>query len=423
VAVGVEYRREGLRDVVFGSFTPGTENTAKPISSARDVKSVFGEVEVPLVGPDNAMSMVKSLVLSVSARYDDYSDFGGTFDPKVGVTYKPVDWLNVRANWGQSFDAPSLADTHAPDTRAFNIPAFVLTKPGVPANGFTQQLAVIVGGNPGLQPQKANTWSIGADITPPPIPGLKASVTYYNIALTDQIAIPPISQQIYTAAYSAFAQVPGPPLATLTSFLAANGAPWVGTIAPQDLYGLPGGLYSFLDFRRHNLGDVDQSGIDFDVRYHMPTSFGAVTASIGGTYSLDWKIAAVSGAPFTSVLDTPGASRFSMVSSLGAEWGNLTGTLFWYHTEGFDISPPLASAGFPTPQTHVGGFDTFNLFVQWDVKGQNLLKDLSLTLNVDNLFDADPPFYNGSGFGTLSGYAPNTGTLGRVVTLGLRKRF
>jgi hypothetical protein len=59
----------------------------------------------------------------------------------------------------------------------------------------------------------------------------------------------------------------------------------------------------------------------------------------------------------------------------------------------------------------VKSFNTVNLFAQYDVEGENLLKGLTFTVNVDNLFDNDPPFYNGSGFATLPGYASATGTL------------
>ena len=40
-----------------------------------------------------------------------------------------------------------------------------------------------------------------------------------------------------------------------------------------------------------------------------------------------------------------------------------------------------------------------------------------LTLNVDNVFDEDPPYSN-----TSTGYA-NGSTLGRLVSVGLRARF
>jgi iron complex outermembrane receptor protein len=45
------------------------------------------------------------------------------------------------------------------------------------------------------------------------------------------------------------------------------------------------------------------------------------------------------------------------------------------------------------------------------------LADSTLTLNVDNLFDEDPPYTNNN-----VGYA-NGSTVGRLVSVGLRARF
>lgn len=52
-----------------------------------------------------------------------------------------------------------------------------------------------------------------------------------------------------------------------------------------------------------------------------------------------------------------------------------------------------------------------------------MFKDLSLSLNIQNLFDADPPVYKSNGVGT-PGFDPTTAfTLGRYFQLGLRKKF
>ncbi len=53
---------------------------------------------------------MRSLTLSASGRYDDYSDVGSTFNPKVGLTWKPVDGVSIRGNYGESFNAPSMPD-------------------------------------------------------------------------------------------------------------------------------------------------------------------------------------------------------------------------------------------------------------------------------------------------------------------------
>ena len=415
VAVGAEYLRESLNDLVFAQFTPGTEQSAGPKNASRNITSAFAEVVVPIVSATNAFTGVQSLTLSASGRYDDYSDFGDTFNPKFGLTYKPAQWLTLRANKGESFNAPSLADTNAPDTRSFSLPAFVLTAPGVPVAALAQQLVVVVGGNPNLGPQEADTWSAGLDIEPDFAKGLRISATYYDIHLTNQIAIPPIGPPIYTPAYSQFATLN--PSQAQVEAATAEASPYLGTPIPL-LYTSTYGVYSLLDFRRHNLGEVKQDGVDFEVRYDTSTSFGAFNAGIAGTQTLHREVSPVAGGAFTDILDSPGGSDFAFVTSVGGQFGNLTASAAWNHTEGYDLNPPVTTAQFGS-QTHVGSFDTVDLFFQYDLGKRGFLDGLSLTLNVENVLDEEPPFYNGSDFASLSGYA-NGSTLGRLALLGVR---
>jgi iron complex outermembrane receptor protein len=167
----------------------------------RNIKSVYGELLVPVFGEENRTPGFHSLLLSGSARYDDYSDVGGTFNPKVGVTWKPGAGLSIRGNWGTSFNAPSLTDTvGAIDTRLqiFNAAVIaasgalpLLTNPTVPLASGPNILGNVfllpAGGNAFLKPQEAETWSAGADFEPEFLPGLKLSGTYYNIDFTNAI--------------------------------------------------------------------------------------------------------------------------------------------------------------------------------------------------------------------------------------------
>jgi iron complex outermembrane recepter protein len=65
----------------------------------------------------------------------------------------------------------------------------------------------------------------------------------------------------------------------------------------------------------------------------------------------------------------------------------------------------------------VGSFDVSNLFFRYDVNGTALLKDLQLTLDVNNVLDRDPPLLRAS-----TGYAHGS-TIGRMVQLGINKKF
>ena len=64
IAVGAEYRRETYMQ------RGQSGGVGFPEDLARNVKSVYGELFVPIFGPDNATPGAQSLALSLSARYD-----------------------------------------------------------------------------------------------------------------------------------------------------------------------------------------------------------------------------------------------------------------------------------------------------------------------------------------------------------------
>jgi iron complex outermembrane recepter protein len=74
------------------------------------------------------------------------------------------------------------------------------------------------------------------------------------------------------------------------------------------------------------------------------------------------------------------------------------------------------------PQSSVGAYSVVNLFFKYDVPASSsILKDMSITLNVDNLFDKDPPELRrnqSNEYGFTNGF-----TLGRMFVLGFNKKF
>lgn len=400
LAVGAEYIKEKYDRTTQG--VPAGEQS-------RDVKAYFGEIVVPVVGADNRMGGIHSLTLSASARYDDYSAFGGTFNPKVGVTYEPTGWAKIRANWGKSFNAPSVIDATG-----------VVAAGGLPSGAFavpgqTSPWAIIIAGNTGadMRPQTAETWSLGADIRP--VSGLSMSATYYNLHLKDVIGLlfgapvlPELAPFIRENVSCADTAVQ---FASAQSFLVPLST--VCALSPT---------VAVYDYRVQNLGVIKQDGIDFNVDYSHPVSFGSVHASVGGSYTLNRKVARVAGGTFREELDTPGRNRLALVASAGVKAGDFGATAFLNHRGGYDLNPGLpATARFPA-QDSVGSFTTVDLFLTYDLPDNWLGKDVSFSLTVNNVFDQDPPFYNSCVGTTTCGYT-NGSTLGRLIQFGVRTKF
>lgn len=422
LAVGAEYYREKAGFQTASPTAFGAEDTVPVVRLKRNVKAVFGEVAVPVFGAANAVPGIHALTLSASARYDDYSDQGGTFNPKLGLTYEPVDWIKIRGNWGKSFNAPSLVDMTG-TTLVVPVPA---TSSQVV--GQTSPWALILIGNRGanVEPQTAKTWSLGIDITPHAVPGLTLSATYYNINMKKEISL--LFGQPVTPAVAGLIDDPVPCVQALTqlgsqpllSTLFGNTPP---AILCAFVFQTP--TVAVFDWRVQNLGQIKTDGVDFNLSYDRQVGFGTIHAGVAGTYTLGRKRAIVPGAPFVNTLDTPGISRLGLVATLGAQAGNFSASASLNHRGGYDINPviPANPANpFPQAQSHVGSFTTVDAFFQYKLPEAWLPSETSLTLNVTNLFDQDPPFYNAASFGGSAGFT-NGSTLGRVIQVGIRTKF
>lgn len=417
LAVGGEYHYENL-DSLINLDRRGVFTNAINSYTSRNVKSAFGELLIPIFGEGNGAPGIRALSISGSIRYDDYNDIGGTTNPKIGFIYKPFDDFTIRGNYGTSFHAPSLADTTSTsDSRAQILLFSPFRGPPEPIPGLTpaqvdqlnsaRPTIILAGGNPDLKPEKAKTWSLGFDWKPDMAPGLVVSATYYNVKFTDAIAVPPFLSPVLFSdpGYSSFYNT-NPTLAEALAAvgnLQLNGAPSI-----QSLYA-GNSPYILIDARRTNLGSIKTDGIDFNVAYARQTGFGSINASIAGTYTLSRKTQPIAGNPYGNDLEN-GTGRVALVATLGGSVGDFTALAKLNYRDGYPI------LGLPK-QTKVDSFQTVDLFFGYSLADEGVLKDTMLTLNVDNLFDKDPPFID-----TLGSYT-NGSTLGRLISFGIRKKF
>lgn len=463
LAFGGEFIHEGF-DVRNGTGIPGQILSGSPAISvggvtvlnaiaptrnrfnlSRDVKAVFGELSIPVFGADNEMALFRSLSLSASGRYDDYGGaVGGTFNPKFGFNWKPVEGIRFRGAWGKAFNAPSLADysgaTLSSVVAGGQLGSLTATNAGRPPAevlaihpiGDGRQTVLTINGNaPGIQPQSGTTLSLGVDLDPTFVPGLHVGVTYWSIHMKDLIQRAPTTDQIQWWVRNPDKFVFNPSAAQILNVInsfAQTGAP--NTICPPpnpissspDLATQAGAncVYAIADARKTNFGKVNVSGLDFDVSYRHDTSFGSIDASWNASLELDRKQSAGRGAPFFPVLNN---NDFRFTSTLGANVGDLRAQVTWNYRQGYALSPAPAIPGTSSTQSRLPDYSLFNLFFKYDVNGENLFKDLSFTLNVDNVFDKDPPTsYNFAFIGGQAGYG-NGFTLGRVFTFGVSKKF
>lgn len=402
LAAGVNHRRETLRNrsAAFRSGVTPTESA--PTFRSREIQAAFFELRAPLVGGAFTLPGVHRLELSLAARTEDYSDFGSTTNPKVGAIWEPVEGLTTRASWGTSFRAPALTELY----ERVQIGAANLASP------TGSQLTLIhLGGNPDLQPEKAESLTFGVEVRRPN--GLKVGAGYFDILFDDRIGRP---------ASSNLTTVLGNP--SLTPFLTfvdpgANPADLalVQSYLASPFYLQPGQFPAtsfrvILDGRWANTGELRTRGVDFTVAYGVDLGRHRLDLDAGGSYVLEYSRKLTPVAPREQLVDRVGypadlrlqaAARWSF-----EDWGGRIGVTY---------VDDYRSA----TDVRIAAWTTVDAQVRWSPSGRFGLDGVDVALSAQNLFDEDPPFYdNPQGFG----FDPANATpLGRVVSLQLTKRW
>ncbi|MBP7336336.1 TonB-dependent siderophore receptor [Niveispirillum sp.] len=399
-AAGAEYRRETFEQRGFVGVFPVPENLG------RNIYSVFGEIFAPLVGADNEAPLLHRLSLSLSGRYDRYSDFGSTTNPKVGFNWDPFAGVTVRGTYGRSFRAPGMRQVGATVGAYYLDAASAAVAARDPTRGADQVNTIYFrGGNRTLQPEKARTYSFGLDWLPSFLPEVRASATFYDIRFTDAIGVP-AAALMFSDPTLASIVYRNPSPAQLASLLAQATPVNLPTPLPQ--------IGNLLDQRLGNFGIRETNGLDFDIGWRRTTDFGAVFAGLAGNYILKFDTQLSPGAPVSDSLDL-GLPRSTARASLGAVAGPVGVIGFVNYRAG-------VKSTYSTP-TGIGTYKsdpytTVDLRVTWTLPDSGMTSGTQLALQVNDLFDKKPPF-----FPATDGIGGNYNPIGRFVALNLRKAF
>lgn len=387
VALGVEHRTE----YTFTDLLTGQAATPRSVADdgSRNVDAFFGEMFVPVLGGPGP-----ELSLSLALRHENYSDFGSTTNPKVGITFVPVDGLTFKGSYGTSFRAPTFTEV---STIAGGAGLYFDTLPGPTGNLIGIGIA---GGNPDLSPETAETWSFTADFEPAFLPGLFASLSYFRIDYSDQIqALRGTAGLLTNPLYASFVQFN--PTPTQVAALVNSGLPLNATINQSQV--------TFIaDGRRQNLGTTKLRGIDFVLQYEADVGPAELSAGVQGSYVLDYLFEAVPGSGLVDVLNTFGfAPEFRLQADIGATVGPVRTRFVWNYLNGYDNNTV-------TPIQKVSDYNTFDLSVSYEINDH-----FTVSGDVRNLFDAAPPFVN-----TTNGWDPQSASpFPRLISVTAGFRF
>lgn len=387
LALGFEVAHEEYKD----NFNP-IVSSGNVIGGAGDQQSVAGDRDVRGIYAETIVPVIKSVTAQVAVRYDNYSDFGSTTNPKVGVRWQPTSSLLFRGSWMTGFRAPTLDNLYSPQSRTntggvYNDPNYERANGGpgaCAANAPTfnptycgAQFNVAQGGNKSLDAEKSNQFSVGVVFEP--VREFSIGVDYFNIQLKDSIGIinGDTKFQDYIDNYN---------FATGTS-----SSRYASSISKNAQ-----GYTSLIDSRFENIAKERTSGIDLDVKATlMRSAYGTLKAGFLGTYLL------------TSESKLDGDS----------EWSNSVGE---YSRSGpiqrFRGTTQLTWGSGPWEGTimnvYYGGYNDQNgnreveAYTLWNLQGvYKGIKSLTLTAGILNLFNEAPPYSNQNSYFQV-GYDP-----------------
>lgn len=405
LALGTDIRREtfAVGEALF-LFSTAPQLSAPP-SLSRTVAAGFAELRVPLVGAANARTGLQSLELSAATRTEHYSDFGTTTNPKFGLVWSPASGIRLRSTYGTSFRAPNLTEL----TARQSVSATVLPR----ADGSQAAVLVLSGGNPDLQPEKARSWTVGMDLAPPGLAGVHANLTWFRTRFRDRIGRPAldhVDDVLIDPSLAPFVQNVSPStspadLARVTALLAA--APGAGTSFP------PQAISAIVDTRYANTAGTTVSGFDLGAGYAFKLGNNRIGLDANGTYLTRFRQTLTPTAPSIENVNEVGYP-VRLRGKLIGDWSN--------GPYGATATYNLVGAYHDLLGQRVASWSTFDLQLRYESQATHgPLQGTKLALNVQNLFDRDPPFTDTS---QGIGYdAANADALGRFISLQLTKRW
>ena len=403
VAVGGEIRRESLRSMQ--EHLTNTINTSyRDTTSTRTAKSLFGEVVVPIFGPQNAVTLIERLQFSAAVRHDNYGGFGGTTNPKFGFRYDPINAITFRGSYGKSFRAPSLADVDVDATRGY-VPVNVLD----PDSGNQVRAIQLQGARDALGPERATTWTVGMDVRP--APGLRMSVTYYDIDYQDRLTTLSTSTILGNPAVFSDFLVRNPSAALVQQYM---GSPFfIGAPEPVE------NIKLIIDAQVANLGGTRQNGLDGEIYYDFCALGSEWTIGGNANYIFNAEESSAVGIPYRDILDLIDYPvSFKARGQLGWHLDGLRAAAFVNHVSGYKNTTV-------TPAQDVKSWTTMDLSLSYTVgDSSSALKDTTFSLSVINATDAEPPLVINTAAGVQGAYdSQKASVLGRTFAFEITKRF
>jgi outer membrane receptor protein involved in Fe transport len=403
-AAGVEWRRlaaQFIPDTALQSGDVVGFNAGQSTEGQYSAREVFGEVLIPLVEEN----FIHRLELNGAARYSDYSldNVGGVWSYAGGIRFAPIRDIEFRAQYQRAVRAPNIGELFGgqsvgfpPATDPCALPGAatnatvraVCEATGVPSASVGQaflqpnaQIQGAFGGNPNLQEEVADTFTVGAVIRPSFIPRLNITVDYYDIEIESAIATAGGGVNgILNLCYNVIQDPTGP----------------VCSLINRDTQGIISGPPFVVSAGNANLASLATSGIDFQLDYDQPLGFslwGQEESRLNFFFLLNYS-------DENDFVPTAGVDEtVQCAGRFGLNCGNPTPKWKWSSRLSWLDGPVTTSVRW----RHIGAvtddddntdffvdsidaYDLFDLTLAF-----NASDNFTLNVGVNNIFDVQPP--------------------------------
>ena len=426
LAVGGHFRTES-----FSNFDVLDDEL--DIESKRDVYAVFGEMFIPVVGPDNAILGIKRFELSISGRFEDYSDFGSTANPKVGFLWSPVEALRLRGSYSTSFNPPPLGRIGAVDLTASALPSsfingvFGLT-PGDPSIATVVVLSV-GGTSTDLDAEQSRAFTAGLDYSKQwGVHDFKFSATFFDIEFENRLGTTPIpgNSIVFDAPNIAFNS---PELFPEGSVIFSPQESQVSEIINNlsaPLFVFPGidpfdaEIINTSNVLR-NLARTLVQGVDFDFSYTFDSDIGIISLGLDGTYLRNFQQQGAITTPLVEQVDTLfNPVDLRLRGRAGFVRDGLSANLFMNYSGGYREDSSIDAL-------NINSWTTFDVTLSYNTRDRfddSLLNNTTFRFSALNIFDENPPVVTSDPNFFVFGYDPtNASPLNRFVSLEIVKEF
>jgi outer membrane receptor protein involved in Fe transport len=372
----LEYQPDSAKqnDSVTGNTGAGTQGLLRNTS-------IFGELRAPVFNNGS-----QSLDLQAGVRWDDYNAFDAETTWSLGVEFRPIRDVKLRATYGTVFRAPTIYDLYGgivDDFPTYNDPCIPAAGQPLPAGcaqvgvQLDSQLLAHVGGNPDLKPETGDTLTAGLVWTPQFVKGdLSFTLDYWQIKIEDGISSLGV-QYILDDCYIN---------------QSASSCALVFRASDYSIdYMIDGNL---------NVAEQGAKGLDAEVRYGWDTSVGKYEASVLWSHNLERTKVAYPGA---EEIDLAGRYTDPTAEDGGAyAKDKINYSLKWYwndlllgyqgeYISGLDADTFCnCGAGNQPDGSYIQSIDSYlyhDLIAQYEFKSGT-----KITAGVTNITQEDPPF-------------------------------